>query len=224
MARRLWNAGRVDETLRKAAENAKGFMPTDEGTALLRGGRGSGEALPGRDPRRGRHVLRQVDALPRGRGARGRQRHRRHRRPPHRLRGEPAGLGVARRGRSSTRTRGASTRCRPCGATSTTPGVEDVVVAILGRSQLVGVALVDAARIPFPRRRPHRGAGAGRLRRLGASRTRPAACSSSTTCSPIPLRAARRRSTSGSAPSPRASSRGPQTGSLRVVARPAGSA
>ena len=198
----------VDEMLRKAAENAKGFMPSDEGTAPVRGRGRGGEALPGRGPRRGRHVLRQVDALPRCGRARGRQRHRRHGRPPHRLRGEPAGLGVARRRRWSMpharpprhAADAAPQPLRRRRRRRRRPDRRSLAAGRLAagrpRSRSSSSTVVTPRSRPRPTTTP------------GCTTCVPAGFSSSTTSSRIPPRAGRPRSTCGSAPSPRASSRG----------------
>ena len=63
-------------------------------------------------------------------------------------------------------------------------GLEDHVVALVGRSPQVARDLGHAARPGLHRRRPHRRARDRRLRGLGPACRRRAACSSSTTCSP----------------------------------------
>ena len=81
------------ERLFALAEQVQGFMPADEGRALhdaaLR-------YLDGGVGRRDRHLLRQVHPVAGGSGAANRQRAV-HDRPPSRLGGTPARLGVSRR-------------------------------------------------------------------------------------------------------------------------------
>ena len=81
--------------LRPRRRPPAGFMPPDEGLALYEAGLDAAAACAGRAAARGRLLLRQVVDLPRRRGSR--RRHGAVRpRPPPGLRGEPAGLGVAR--------------------------------------------------------------------------------------------------------------------------------
>ena len=92
-----------------------------------------------------------------------------HRRPPPRLGGEPAGLGVARaRPRRPRRRQDGHAPVLP--RTIHDAGLEGTVVAVVGDSPTVARGLGDAAGAPLHRRRPRRGAGPPRLRALDAAR------------------------------------------------------
>ena len=102
------------EALLEAARRTRGFMPDDEGEALfeaaLRARPGRRPGREARDLRRDRRLVRQVDRLPR-RGGRGHRSRPALRRPPPRLGGEPARVGVPRGRPRRRRGRAASTPC-----------------------------------------------------------------------------------------------------------------
>ena len=184
----------MDAELRRQAEAARGFMPADEGMALhdaAVGGRGR------RPDAGGGHVLRQVVGLP-GCGRAVARPGAVHRRPPPRLGGEPAGLGVARARprRSGRRQDGHAAVLPQDDPRRRARGHRD---RRRGRLADGGLRLGHAPGLPLHRRRPRRGAGSRRLRALDAARASPAARSASTTSSPTrPTAAARRTSRSTS--------------------------
>ena len=99
------------------ADQVIGFMPADEGRALY----DAALRVPRRRRRRrDRHVLRQVHG-PAGRGGAEHRQRAVHHRPPPRLRGAPARMGVPRHLAWSIRTPDSSTPCRPSGTRSTPP-------------------------------------------------------------------------------------------------------
>ena len=144
----------LPEPLRTKALAAKGFMPEDEGALLHRR---RGRAARRRPGAGGRHLLRQVRDLPRRRGPRGRA-----------APSSPSTTTAARR-----RTRPAGSTTTPTlvdpefGLMDTLPvfrrtiaraGLEDEVVAVVGRSHDGRRALAHAAGAAVHRRRPRRGA------------------------------------------------------------------
>ena len=132
-----------------------------------------------------------------------------------------AGWDVARPVARRRRARGDGHPADASAARSSTAGLEDVVVAVVGPVARRRRALAHAAGAVLHRRRPRRRAGPRRLRRLDAPRGARRARWPSTTCSPIrPTAAARPTRTSTCRRWPVAASpRCRRRGSLRVLRR-----
>ena len=208
------------------ARATRGFMPDDEGAALLEA------ALPGRRaPVAGRGPAPcfveigawcgkstvYLGAAAEATGAVALQR-----RPPPRLGGEPGRVGAPRAPTWSTRSTGGSTPSRTGGAAVAAAGLETAWSGVVGDSPTVAACWAHAARLLLHRRRPRRGAGLGRLPRAGR-RTWPwAAGWPSTTSSPTRPTAGARPTSCGATRWPRAS--GPRTASAAACGCCGGSA
>ncbi len=206
----------MDDRLRAAAESARGFMPPDEGFALHDAAVDAARRVPGVAVARDRQLLRQVGDLP-GLGRRGGRHGALRRRPPSRLGGEPAGLGVARARSRRSRGRVGSTRCPRSVAPCTRPASSRPVVAVVADSPTLAahwttplaLLFIDGGHGSEPAHRD--------FEQWTPARRRRAVCSPSTTSSPIPPTVAGRPTRSTAGRSSRASSptcRRP--GSLRV--------
>ena len=151
--------------LLRAAEEAKGFMPPNEGLALFEVACDYGARGPVCEI--GTYCGKSAD-LPRRGGPADRVRGR-HRRPPPRLGGDPARLGAPRpgAGRPALRPDGLAARLPRHDRRGGPGGRGD-----RDRRQVRagGRALAHSARHAVHRRRPLRGAGHPRLRGLGAAR------------------------------------------------------
>ena len=182
---------RMDEQALAVARPRRASCPTTRGSRCTRPG--STRAAVGPLLEVGT-LLREVGRLPRRRGA-GRRHGAVHASTTTAARRRTRRGGSTTTPRSSTRRPVAWTRCRSSGARSRTAGLEDVVIAVVGRladrrratgATPLGLLFIDGGHAED--------VAHGRLRGVGAPRRAGRRCSRSTTCSRTRPTAARRRS------------------------------